>query len=99
MKISGTSGEIKNAREWGRMDTRMHMAESLCCASEIIWTLSMGYTPIKNKKFLKKERNICEQKKKMHERKGDWLLIRGWIFLSSTKTEERRVGAQVQADV
>ena len=51
MKIYGTSGEVKNAREWWRRDTRMHKAESLCCAPEIIRTLSMGYTPIKNKKF------------------------------------------------
>ena len=57
------------------MDTRMCVAESLCCAPEIIRTLSMGYKPIKRKFFKKKE--IYASKKKMQERKGDGLLIRG----------------------
>lgn len=69
MKISGTSGEIKNAREWGRMDTRVRMAESLCCAPEIIRMLPMGCTPIKNKKFLKKKEIYVSKKKKKDARK------------------------------
>ena len=38
---------------WGRMDTCICMAESLHCPPETITTLSTGYTPIQNKKFLK----------------------------------------------
>ena len=39
----------------GRMDTCMCMAESLSCASETITTLLIGYAPILNKKFFKKD--------------------------------------------
>ena len=35
------------------MDTRMGMAELLCCALETITTLLIGYTPIQNKKLKK----------------------------------------------
>ena len=52
------------------MDTRMCVAESLCCAPEIIRTLSMGYTPIKRKFFKKKE--IYASKKKNARKKGRW---------------------------
>ena len=41
----------------GRMDTCMHTAESLCCPPENITSLLIGYTPIQNKKFLKRYRN------------------------------------------
>ena len=37
---------------WGRMDTCIYMAESLCCSSETTTTLLIGYTPIQNKMFL-----------------------------------------------
>ena len=36
---------------WGRMDTCISMAESLCCSSETTITLLINYTPIQNKKF------------------------------------------------
>ena len=36
---------------WGRMDTCVCMAESLCCSPETTTTLLMGYTPIQNKKL------------------------------------------------
>ena len=36
---------------WGRMDTRIYMAESLCCPPETITTLLIGYSPIQTKKF------------------------------------------------
>ena len=37
---------------WGRMDTYTCMAESLCCSPEIITTLLIGYTLIRNKKLI-----------------------------------------------
>ena len=42
----------------GEMDTWLWMAESLCCPPEIITTLVIYYTPIRNKK-LRKEKLIC----------------------------------------
>ena len=39
---------------WGRMDTRICMAESFCCPHETITTLSIGFAPTQNKKFKKK---------------------------------------------
>ena len=33
---------------WGRMDTFLCMAESLCCSSETITTLLISYTPVQN---------------------------------------------------
>ena len=38
----------------GRIDTCICMAESLHCSPETIITLSIGYTPIKNKKIKNK---------------------------------------------
>ena len=40
---------------WGRMDTYIHMAESLCCSPETITALLIGYTSIQNKKFKRKK--------------------------------------------
>ena len=44
------------------MDTRICMAESLCCPPEAIITLLISYTPIQNKKFniKKKDSNVIE---------------------------------------
>ena len=39
---------------WGRMDACMCMAESLHSSPETITTLLISYTPIQNKKILKK---------------------------------------------
>ena len=39
---------------WGRMDTRICMAESLCCSPETITALLISYTPIENKKLQNK---------------------------------------------
>ena len=36
---------------WGRMDTCICMAKSLCCSPETITTLLISYTPIQNTKF------------------------------------------------
>ena len=44
-------GSLGGRGVWGRMDTRIRMAESLCYPSETITTLLIGYTPIQNKKF------------------------------------------------
>ena len=42
---------------WGKMDTCVCMAESLCCSPEIITTLLIGYMPYKIKSFFKKKKN------------------------------------------
>ena len=39
---------------WGRMDIGICMAESLCSSAKSVRTLLMGYTPIQNKKFKRK---------------------------------------------
>ena len=55
--IAGNSSQCYKATwmgGWGKMDTGMCMAESLCCPPEIITTLLIGYTPIQNKRFKKK---------------------------------------------
>ena len=40
---------------WGRTDTCMCMAESLCCPPETITTLLIGYTTIQNVSDVKKK--------------------------------------------
>ena len=39
---------------WGKKDTCVCMAESLCCPPEIITTFLIGYTPIQSKKLIEK---------------------------------------------
>ena len=46
-------GSLDGRGVWGRMDTCICMAESLCCALETITTLIIGYIPVQNKKFKK----------------------------------------------
>ena len=53
---------LDGRRAWGRMDTRMRTAESLCCPPETITTLFISYTLMQNKKF--KEKNGIIQKRK-----------------------------------
>ena len=48
-------GSFDRRGVWGRMNTCICMAESLCCSPETITTLLIGYTPIKNKKLKKKK--------------------------------------------
>ena len=43
---------------WGRKDTYICMAESLCCPPETITTLLFSYTPIQNKKLKKKKQSM-----------------------------------------
>ena len=65
---------------WGRMDTCIGMAESLCCALETITTSLIGYTPIYNKKLKK----LNKQTKKLQTRSTEALLrlssskLTGW---------------------
>ena len=42
---------------WGRMDTCVCVAESLCCPPETIKTVLIGYTPIQSKKLKKNSQN------------------------------------------
>ena len=44
-------GSLDGRGVWGRMDTCICMAKSLCCSSETITTLLIGYTPIQNKRL------------------------------------------------
>ena len=50
-------GSLNGRRVWGRMNTDICMAESLCCLTETYITLLIGYTPIKIK--LKKNSENC----------------------------------------
>ena len=47
-------GSLDGRGIWGRMDTCICMAESLCCLPETITTLLISYIPIQNKCLLKK---------------------------------------------
>ena len=47
-------GSLDGRRMWGRMDTCVCTAESLCCSPKTIATLLTGYTPIQNKKLKNK---------------------------------------------
>ena len=53
-RCSVLRGSLNGRRVWGRMNTDICMAESLCCLPEIYITLLVGYTPIKIK--LKKKK-------------------------------------------
>ena len=44
-------GSLQGRGVWGRMDTCICMAESLCCSPETTTTLLISCTPIQNKKF------------------------------------------------
>ena len=46
---SMSCGSLDGKAVWGKMDTCVYMAESLCCPPETI-----TYTPTQNKKFKKK---------------------------------------------
>ena len=51
-------GSLDGGTVWGRMDTYMCMAESLCCPPETITILLTGYTPIQNKKFRRRKKEL-----------------------------------------
>ena len=44
-------GSLGGTGVWGRMDTCLRMAESLCCSPETTTISLISYTPIQNKKF------------------------------------------------
>ena len=50
------------------------MAESLRCLSEAITTLSIGYTPMRNKKLFKKKRKYKKKKKRVWGHSGQKIL-------------------------
>jgi hypothetical protein len=54
-------GRLDGRGVWGRMDTCICVAESLCCSPETITTLLIRYTPIQSKKF-KNNNNNCKRK-------------------------------------
>ena len=58
---SVTCASLDGSGVWGRMDTRICMAESLHHSPEAVTTLSIGYTPIQNGFGLKK----LKRKKKL----------------------------------
>ena len=55
-KLSSMScGSLDGKGVWGRMDTCIGMAESLCYSPEMTTTLLICYTSIQNKSFSKKD--------------------------------------------
>ena len=58
-------GSLDGMGVWGRVDTSLYMAESLCWPPETITTLLIGYTPIQNKIFKTKfkKTNVSVQSK------------------------------------
>ena len=58
-------GNLDGRGVCGRMDTCIHMAESLCCSPETITSSLIGYSPIQNKTFFFKKKNKKERKKKL----------------------------------
>ena len=62
-------GSLDEKGDWGRMDTCICTAESLCGPPETITTSLISYSPIQNKKFLKvlkvgSKRNQCTDPQK-----------------------------------
>ena len=51
-------GSLEGRGVWKRRDTRMYMAESLCCPPETITTLLMGYIQYKIKSLKKRKKAI-----------------------------------------
>ena len=77
---------------WGRMDTRICMAESLCYSRKAIKTLLISYILIQNKKFFKKAIGVIPQLAEERKEKKKSHLIRFRkihqvlsLFLSSWK--------------
>ena len=55
---SMSCGSLGGWGVWGRMDTCMCVAESLCCSPETITTLLIDYTPIQNQNFFQKKKPL-----------------------------------------
>ena len=58
---SVSRGSLDGRGVWGRMDTCVCVAESLCCLPEIITTVLIGYTQTQNK-WLKNNNNNGKQR-------------------------------------
>ena len=56
---------------WGRMDTRICMAESLNRSPEAVTTLAIGYTPIQNVFGLKEKIKMKKKNLKKTQHKQD----------------------------
>ena len=54
-------GSLDGSGVWGRMDTCICMAESLCYSRKTVTTLLIGYTPIQNKKLKKKKKGLYKE--------------------------------------
>ena len=68
---------------WGRMDTRLSVAECLCSSPETIIML-IGYTPIQNKKYKRKKilkRKFINHLKK--EARQVWVIFQKLSFNSN----------------
>ena len=50
---SMSCGSLDGRGVWGRVDTCICMAESLCCSPETVTTLLVSYTPIQTKNLNK----------------------------------------------
>ena len=68
-------GSLDGSGVWGRIDTCIRMAESLCCLPGIITTLLIGYTPIQNKKFKIKKKmvGVSHIVQSVHSHREKWL--------------------------
>ena len=64
-------GSLNGKRVWGRMDTCMCTAESLCCPPETITILLIDYTPIQTKKLKKKNTRITNEPQRLEGTRKD----------------------------
>ena len=90
-------GSLDAKRIWGRMDTCICIAESLCYAPETITTLLISYTKLKVQKKMNKQTKQNKQQKKKPKawdilplaqiQKRNILIL--FYFLSSFETMKR----------
>ena len=52
------AGSLDGRGVWRKMDTCTCVTESLCCLPKMITIVLISYTPIQNKKFKNKTRNV-----------------------------------------
>ena len=57
---------------WGRTDTSVCIAESLCCLPKTITMLLMSYTPIQKKKLFSKKEAFCWGLQEAQHEKHEW---------------------------
>ena len=75
-------GSLDGRGVWGRMDTRICIAELPCCSHKISTTLLIDYTPIQNKKLKdsKKIVNCCLNALRKPEQFQSWLMVLIFCF-------------------